>query len=84
MNTNWTANLDSVKTDGGNVVATITFTHAVTKEAIVEKLRADDLTDARIAEFAFQKIASLESRDVSRSTLTIGPITPKSPSVKVR
>lgn len=79
MQTNWTANLDSVKTDGGNVVATITFTHAVTKEAIVEKLRADDLTDARVAEFAFQKIASLESRDVSKSTLTIGPITPKAP-----
>lgn len=83
MASNWTANLDSATFDGGNVVAVITFTHAVTGEKIVEKLRADDLTDARVAEFAYVKIRSLDSRDVSKTTLRIGPITPKAPVVRV-
>lgn len=48
MASDWSANLDEVTTDGGNVVATIRFTNAKTKDTVIEKLRADDLTRDRI------------------------------------
>lgn len=83
MASNWTATLDDVKTDRGNVVATITFRHGVTNEAIVETLRADDLTDDRVAVFAYLKIRSLDARDASRVRLTKGQIIPQAPRVSV-
>lgn len=80
MASDWSANLDDVKTESGNVVLTITFTNAATKETVVEKLRGDDISPARLGIFAYQKIASLDARDSSKRLFVPGPITPRAPT----
>lgn len=78
----WGATIQSVTTNAGNVVAQVQFTQSETGETIVETLRADDLTEQRIAEFCYLRIASLDKRDAAIAALQskVGQaVTPQAP-----
>lgn len=63
----WTATLNSVTKEGGNVVATITFSQ--NGESIVDVLRADTLDEASLMRFVRNKVAALTNRDTNATAL---------------
>lgn len=69
----WTANLDSFAKDKGSVVATVTFT-GPSGEKLTDSVRADSLDADELSLWASRKIRSLQRRDASATTLTLGPI----------
>lgn len=59
----WTAKVESVATQGRNVVATVAFTNG--DERIVETIPGNDLTAARLGAFCKRVIAQLDVRDAA-------------------
>lgn len=63
----WKPRLESVATQGRNVVATVSFTNG--DERIVETIPGNDLTAARLGEFCKRVIAQLDIRDAAFADL---------------
>jgi hypothetical protein len=70
----WTANLTGVSNEGANIVPTVVFTNDATGETITEYPRANDIDSARLRKWAAVRIAALEQRDASATTLITGPV----------
>jgi len=83
----WTATLKSVSTDGGNVVANVEYSNGT--ETITKPIKADDLTQQRIAEEAHVVIASLDKRDAAKADIDplvdteILPLEPERPTYRL-
>lgn len=71
----WTANLDSVKIEGSNVIGTVTFTNSGTQETFTQDIPGNDLTPTTLAERVGGIIQLFNIRDAAIQTLTVGPIT---------
>lgn len=70
----WTANLDSVTKDGGNVVAMVTFS-SDSGETRTERVMGDTLDAEALADWCARRIASFDARDAAYASLAVGPIT---------
>jgi hypothetical protein len=76
----WTANLDEVTKNDGNVVAKVTFT-SDKGEKIVQDIPSNSLTPDTLATFVGNRIQAFEARDLAFQTLVPGPITPPQKTV---
>lgn len=59
----WTAKVESVATQGRNVVAIVAFANG--EERIVETIPGNDLTSASLGAFCKRVIATLDARDAA-------------------
>lgn len=77
----WTATLDKVSKNEGNVIATVTYT-SDTGETQVQDIPGNNLTPDILAAHVGNRIQALEARDLAYQTLVVGPITPPQKTVE--
>lgn len=65
----WTAKVETVNTQGRNVVAVVAFTSG--EERIVETIPGNDLTSASLGAFCKRVIATLDARDAAFAELKV-------------
>lgn len=70
----WTAKIDRVVKDRGNVRAMVVFTEGQTQETFREEYLADNLDMGKVQKLATLRVRSLRARDMSFSSLAPGPV----------